>query len=407
MVKLSRRVLLLLTILCLSIGVVFAASPIPVVEEITGPTEVNLNDEQLEYTYSATVSGGQAPYTYHWEARGTLIKEGDFPSITIGVDDMSRASNGAGYWVYLTVTDANGKMANYIEAGEVETLFVYGIVGDALMIHPNTFPYPMMIDGDEVIPDDTTEPETPEPVPNDSGVRFSGINGQVEYLPPGATEWEFADLDTVLVEGAHIRTESESSCVLSFTDMSTFVLKAESEVVVSTIGEKVSKIDILTGNIWTNVKKMANDGSFSIKMNQAIAGAKGTTFVCIQEGDFSMLLVIEGTVDFKNTVSGNVETVTGGETVHVNAGETSDVSSFDIQWEQDKWDPYIEQYNIEVSEGLEILASGDDGSSDTGASGESETQDGGSQSSMIPGVPLVSAVIGLVSYALIRRRNLL
>ncbi len=58
MVKLSRGVLLLITLFCLSLGIVSAINPIPVVEEITGPTEVNLNDEQLEYTYTATVSGG-------------------------------------------------------------------------------------------------------------------------------------------------------------------------------------------------------------------------------------------------------------------------------------------------------------------------------------------------------------
>ncbi len=331
-----------------------------------------------------------------------MIKEGDFPSITIGVNEMSIASNGAGYWIYLTVTDANGKFANYIEDEEMETLFVYGIVGDALMLHPSTFPYPMMIDGDEVLPDDAIEyetPETPEHVPNDSGVRFSGLNGQIEYLPPGATEWEFADLDTVLVEGTHIRTESESSCVLSFTDMSTFVLPAESEVVVSTIGGKTTKMDLIVGNIWVNLKKMVNGGSMDVKMNQAIAGAKGTTFVCIQEGDFSMLLVIEGTVEFKNTESGNVETVTGGETVHVHAGETSDVTSFDIQWEQDKWDPYIEEYNIEVSEGLQIINSNEE------FTVEPESVDGESITNMIPGVSLISVALGLAFFSLAKKRN--
>ncbi len=71
----------------------------------------------------------------------------------------------------------------------------------------------------------------------------------MEYLLPGSDEWEFADLDTVLVECTHIRTEVESSCVLSFPTMDTYVLKSESEVVVSTVSEKDTKLDLLVGTI--------------------------------------------------------------------------------------------------------------------------------------------------------------
>ena len=85
-------------------------------------------------------------------------------------------------------------MANYVEDGELETLFIYGISNGAVVKHPSEFPYTLRIDGEDVEPETGTVIETPtETVEDDSGVRFSGLNGQVEVLFPGETEWDFAE----------------------------------------------------------------------------------------------------------------------------------------------------------------------------------------------------------------------
>jgi len=63
--KFSKVIFLTIFLICLSAGIVSGASSIPVVSEITGPdpSSVNLNDASITYTYTATVTGGQAPYT--------------------------------------------------------------------------------------------------------------------------------------------------------------------------------------------------------------------------------------------------------------------------------------------------------------------------------------------------------
>ena len=404
--KSSKVIFLTIFLICLSAGIVSGASSIPVVSEITGPdpSSVNLNDASITYTYTATVTGGQAPYTYRWEARGNVIAEGASASVTLDSVQMAQASNGAGYWVYLKVTDANGKMANYVEDGELETLFIYGISNGAVVKHPSEFPYTMRVDGEDVEPETGTVIETPtETVEDDSGVRFSGLNGQVEVLFPGETEWDFADLTTALPEGTRIKTDVDSSCVLSFTDMSTFILKSESEVIISTKSEKDTKLDLLAGNIWVNVKKMVNDGSLSVEMNQAIAGAKGTTFVCLEQGGLSILYVIEGTVEFTNTESDEVETVTGGENVYVKDGETSEVKSFDVEMQKGYWTTLQQQYNIQQVSGLEIIESS---ATDTGTTSGDETEtDSESDSSMIPGFTFYSIAVGVAVLVPILRKK--
>ena len=395
--KLSKGFLITIFLICFSAGIVSAAS-IPVIEEITGPnpSSINLNEASVTYTYTATVTGGQAPYTYRWEARGTVIAEGESSSVTLDSVQMAQASNGGGYWVYLKVTDANGKMANYVEDGSLETLFVYGISNGNVVTHPASFPYTMRIDGEDVEPETGTIIETPtETVENDSGVRFNGLNGQVEVLFPGETEWDFADLSTALPEGTRIKTDVDSSCVLSFTDMSVFILKPESEVIVSTTSEKDTKLNLLAGNIWVNVKKMVNGGSLDVQMNQAIAGAKGTTFVCIEQAGLSILYVIEGTVEFTNTETDEVETVIEGESVYVNDGETREVKPFDVEMQKGYWTILQQQYNIQQVSGLEIIES--ESTIDTGSESgdETETESSESGSSMIPGFPILATAIGV------------
>ncbi len=76
--------------------------------------------------------------------------------------------------------------------------------------------------------------------------------------------------------GTRIRTKDDSSCALSFGDLSTFVLKSNSEVIIKSPPERDSKFDILVGNVWVNIKRMFKEGSMEIEMNNASAGIRGT-----------------------------------------------------------------------------------------------------------------------------------
>ena len=148
---------------------------------------------------------------------------------------------------------------------------------------------------------------------------------------------------------------------------------------------------------------MVNDGSLSVEMNQAIVGAKGTMFVCLEQAGLSILYVIEGTVEFTNTETDEVETVTGGENVYVKDGETSEVKPFDVEMQKGYWTTLQQQYNIQQVSGLEIIESS---ATDTGTtSGDDTDTDSESDSSMIPGFSFYSIAVGVAVLVPILRKK--
>lgn len=172
----------------------------------------------------------------------------------------------------------------------------------------------------------------------DSGVRFAGLSGQVEVRHDYDEDaWDFAGMGQVLYCEDHIRTGPRSSAILSFKDLSTFVIGPDTEIVLATPPEKESKLQLVAGNLWANIKKMAKDGTMEITMNQAVSGIKGTTFVCEDNGVTSTLKVIDGTVEFTDTI-GNQVTVKKGEKVSAAQGGMSAVEEFDIKQETERWE---------------------------------------------------------------------
>jgi hypothetical protein len=165
----------------------------------------------------------------------------------------------------------------------------------------------------------------------DSGAGFSDLMGQVEVNYPDANgnydeeNWTSAKLvqGQTFPVGTHIKTFENSSAIISFADASSFTLKPESEIIISSARDEVGTkviLKMLIGNMWANIKKMAKDGSMQVEMSQAVAGIKGTTFVVEETGTTSTLKVIEGTVEFTSLSIGNVATVTTGQ--HVTATTT-------------------------------------------------------------------------------------
>ena len=76
-----------------------------------------------------------------------------------------------------------------------------------------------------------------------------------------------------------------------------------------------SKLKLVAGNIWVNFNAMLEGKGLQIEYNQAVAGIKGTTFECIENGEESILIVHEGTVEFTSTATGESVTVGAGQTV--------------------------------------------------------------------------------------------
>lgn len=172
----------------------------------------------------------------------------------------------------------------------------------------------------------------------DSGVRFSGLNGQVE-VAPGAddTAWSLAKMNTVLNVHDHVKTDEDSSAVLSFADMSTFVLKAESEIIISSPPDKDSKVTVERGSIWVNVKKMVKDGSMDIEMNQAVAGIKGTNITCSTDGTEDRIQVLRGMAAVLIKASQETVMVREGEELRVGPGGKKDQIKIDVEEIQKNW----------------------------------------------------------------------
>jgi hypothetical protein len=185
---------------------------------------------------------------------------------------------------------------------------------------------------------DSTRLERLSDQPEGSGIKFSGLSGQVEIQLPGQTAWHLCNLDTVIPVDAHIKTAEDSTAIISCSDMSTFVLKPETEIVTTTPPSQGGKLQILAGNLWANVKKMVKDGNMEVEMTQAVAGIKGTTFVVSDDGKNSTLKVIEGKVSFASKADNKTTLVTAGETITADNGGSLPEQAFNIASESKTWD---------------------------------------------------------------------
>lgn len=174
----------------------------------------------------------------------------------------------------------------------------------------------------------------------DAGVVFSDLSGQVEVRPGDDEEaWEFAKIDRKLYTDDHVKTGLDSSAILSFADMSTFVMKPSSEIILSSPTKKESKIKLAAGNIWVNVKKMVQDGTMEIEMSQAVAGIKGTNITCQTnpEGTEDRIAVLRGIAEVLIRETQERVSVTEGEELIVKAGGKSEKTAIDVEKEKDKW----------------------------------------------------------------------
>jgi hypothetical protein len=172
----------------------------------------------------------------------------------------------------------------------------------------------------------------------DSGARASDLSGQVEIAcPPDLETWDVMKMGRVIYVDCHLKTGEDSTAVISFSDMTTFEMKPESEIVIDTPPEKDSKWTLLVGNVWINVKQMVKDGTMKTHMSQAVAGIKGTTFVLTETGSESTIKVIEGVVNFESIATGVAVDVASGESVTATSGGLSVKTTFDTLDEEKNW----------------------------------------------------------------------
>ena len=176
----------------------------------------------------------------------------------------------------------------------------------------------------------------------DSGARFNWFDGMVEVMPDADLEDSRpAEMGDVLQICDHVKTYEDSEAEISFADMATYYMKENSEIILNTPPVTNSKMQLVIGQILTNVRKMAKDGSMDVYMTQAVAGCKGTVFVCEDDGTTSSVKVLDGTIAFTSLASSDEAVlVTAGEMVFATAAGLSDKTAFDVDEELAGWDDY-------------------------------------------------------------------
>ncbi len=211
----------------------------------------------------------------------------------------------------------------------------------------------------------TTEPSSDEPsgwtppvyhrAPPAPGVaicKIGDLYGEVDVRQNDEDDdaYIFAWSGMELYHNDRVKTLTRSGCIISFADMTTFVMKEDTTIVLDIANEKVSKLGLLGGIVWTNFKNLVEDGSLEIEMSQAVAGIKGTTFICEEIDGVSTVKVFEGTVEVTAKATGKSIMVNSGEMLSTDSTGKGTLTMFDMEAELAGWDSHAQQVTAEAME---------------------------------------------------------
>lgn len=186
----------------------------------------------------------------------------------------------------------------------------------------------------------TNSKSPPKPVTQDKDpyhfnpvVRFGDLHGEVNVKPAGADddEYIFVELDTPLKHGDTIRTLPGSGAILSWSDMSTTVIGPDTVVVLDIANERDSKIGIVAGRIWVNLKKMVEDGSMEVEMAQGVCGIKGTILAASVTPSGDEYYLFTSSAEITSKTSGEKVMLRPGQKALVNQNGDIQVGKFDVE----------------------------------------------------------------------------
>ena len=167
----------------------------------------------------------------------------------------------------------------------------------------------------------------------DSKIRFNDYYGQVmiRCYDEEDDSFEFVDLDRWIYENDLIETREESGAILGLEDMSTYVIKPETRLIIRTEEVHISKWEMLKGCIIGNIKKMREGKAINIEMSHVAMGIKGTIFALEETGRESRVWLFAGSVDVKSKKTGKVTKLQPGQRSITGTNGVVQVKSFNIE----------------------------------------------------------------------------
>lgn len=166
----------------------------------------------------------------------------------------------------------------------------------------------------------------------DSKIRINDMYGEVSTRCESTDNdmLESADWDTVIFEEDRIQTEEESGAILGLEDMSTFVIKPNSIIVIRSEEDKTTKLEMLRGRIWGNIQKMIEGKTWGFEMSQCVAGIKGTVFALEETGTESRAWLFTSKMDVTSKRTGETISLEPGQMARVGTDGIIRVEEFDI-----------------------------------------------------------------------------
>ena len=186
---------------------------------------------------------------------------------------------------------------------------------------------------EETAPQPWSTEEEPHCHQTDSHIRFNDYYGEVKIRCDFEDDdsYEFVDLNTVIYEYDRIKTEDDSGAILGLEDMSTYVIKPESILIIHAEENNTSKLEMVFGSIVGNIKKMWEGKSIELEMSHCVSGIKGTIVAFEETGKESRVWLLAGAVDVKSKKTGKVTKLKPGQRSVTGTNGVVQVKSFNIE----------------------------------------------------------------------------
>ena len=167
----------------------------------------------------------------------------------------------------------------------------------------------------------------------DSHIRFNDFYGEVKMRPNWLEDdsYEFVDIDSPIYECYRIKTEEDSGAILGLEDMSTYVIKPESIIIIKNEEKKKNKFLMIMGNMWANVKKLAEGKTLEVEMSQCVAGISGTIVAYEEKNGVSSVYLFAGKVDVTSKKTKKKQVLQPGQTTSVGKDGKIVVKKFNIE----------------------------------------------------------------------------